>query len=323
MAPLVALLVIVAAEGGARVIESRINPQPHTWGHRDTDVKVSQMQALHHAGGTDVVFLGSSAMNVAVDPATFIATSDQVSSAYNAALSSGSPILMERWAKEVVFPLLNPKVVVIGLTSLAFNDNGHTQEDAYDRYLESPGRATYLGEASLADRIESGAHSWSALLRVRAELRQPYTLIDKLVEGDQSDQVLSDLGHDTRRMFTEYAVPARFESDQRNLVLTDYVLGGRQTAALRRLIDLATERDMEVYLVAMPVVEADYIPLHPNGTLDHDQYLAAFDGLAEDDLVLTLNARELLGDVEMFADPIHVNGQGADRFAQWLAGSLT
>jgi lysophospholipase L1-like esterase len=77
-----------------------------------------------------------------------------------------------------------------------------------------------------------------------------------------------------------------------------------------------------VYVVDMPVVEEDYVGLHPRGIADHEQYEAAFAQLALDDRLFVVSARDVAPRKAFFADPLHLNGKGANRLARWLANTI-
>jgi hypothetical protein len=181
------------------------------------------MQELSSEGGVDVVFLGSSMVDVGIDPETFVENSDWAEVAYNAALSSASLGLIEVWANEVVFPLLQPRVVVIGISSRELNDNGLAQQQSHDRYMESIGRAEYLGELSIKQGLELAAEDVSALYRLRKLIRVPGDFADLLL-GTTKDNTITEYGYETRMNDRRYQV----SEIERVLSLNDYQgLGGR------------------------------------------------------------------------------------------------
>jgi hypothetical protein len=108
----------------------------------------------------------------------------------------------------------------------------------------------------------------------------------------------------------------------RDEVLRDYATGGAQTAALARLIDLLGQQGSQPILVAMPVVEADLVPLHPDGPADYAEFQASLAALAKSlDVPVVSPPVGLLGP-EAFADAIHLNREGAALFTTWLGNVL-
>jgi hypothetical protein len=75
----------------------------------------------------------------------------------------------------------------------------------------------------------------------------------------------------------------------------------------------------EIYLVDLPVIEADWIPLHPNSYQDFRKYEAAFELLEEDERMQVTTARDVPQDLSLFANPNHLNGIGADWLARLVA----
>lgn len=303
-----------------RMVEARVDT-PVVWGSRTLDAKVDQIEALSAQGGVDVVFIGSSIVDVGIDPAKFVQRSSWAESAYNASVSAASPRVLEAWAEEVVLPLLKPKVLVIGMSSRALNDNGTNQQAAFDRYINSGGRADYLGIAGLDRRIEAAIEAGSSLFRLRGELRSPRTFIDNVTTETRGPSI-TRLGHQRRLRNNDYEVTQEFRERIAGQVLNDYSVGGHEMTALRGMVDTALAMGVRVYVIDMPVVEEDYISLHPRGAADHELYEAALAELARDERFTTASARDVVPMAESYADPLHLNAQGSRLLARWLANLI-
>ena len=119
-------------------------------------------------GRAEVVFAGTSMMRDAALPAEMSICRGPGSTCYNASLSAGVPTVMEHWLLDVVVPTLRPRVVVLGLSSLDFNDRGPRQKEAIATYTRAPEIRddVYARAARAAARV-------SYLVRYRAVLRQP------------------------------------------------------------------------------------------------------------------------------------------------------
>jgi hypothetical protein len=314
------LAVLLLAEGAMRMVEARVDT-PVAWGSRILDEKVDQIKELSTRGGVDVVFIGSSIVDVGIDPAKFVQRSNWAESAYNASVSAASPRVLEAWAEEVVLPLLKPKVMVIGLSSRALNDNGANQQAAFDRYINSSGRADHLGIAGLDRKIEAAIEAGSSLFRLRGELRSPHTFVENVTTETQGPSV-TRLGYQRRLRNNDYEVTREFRERISGKVLNDYAVGGDELTALRGMIDTALAMGVSVYVVDMPVVEEDYIGLHPQGAADHALYEAALAELARDERFITASARDVVPLTDSFADPLHLNARGSRLLARWLATTI-
>ena len=314
---LIVLLLLGGAEAAARRAEPSLEPFV-TWGNEETDAKIPQIEALERDGGVDVVFLGSSIANVGFDPSQFIEESPWATSAYNASIDSASPQLLEQWTIDVVLPALRPKVIVVGVTSRSFNDNGRNQAIAYQAYFDSPGRQLRIGEANPIERITASVNESSALARIKSSLRRPTAF----GADPPKELMLTDLGHERRRADDRYNFTARYRKRMKRSVLNDFEVGGLQVESLRGLVAAAEAAGARVVLVDMPVFERDHFAVHPNGAADFAAYRALIDEFAAEnpvDLLMPPNTPWRRG---IFADPIHLSGNGTERLTRWLARTL-
>jgi hypothetical protein len=317
---LVVLVVLAVAESTSRVLEPRVAAEPQ-WGSADIDLKVEQMEQLAAVGGVDVVFLGSSIVNTGIDPAAFVEHSPWATSAYNASMPAASLRVLERWAAEVAFPMLTPRTVVIGMSSRALNDNGTNQQKAYDRYIDSRGRALHLGTATIAQRLQSTLEASSALFRVRSQMRLPFTFVKNIKAGPRGSTV-TDLGYQTHLSKHRYESSRAFRRRMTSRVLNNYAVGGEELAALDAIVDAAISQGAEVYVIDMPVVESAYVGMHPRGAKDYADYEAAFARLAFDDRLQWASATSVAEHTRFFADPLHLNAKGARRLVRWMAKTV-
>jgi hypothetical protein len=312
-----AVVVFGIAETAVRAIEPRLEP-PVLWGDLETQWKVAQMDGLAAKGGADVVFLGSSIVNAGIDPALYAQLSESGTVAYNAALNATSPQLLELWAGEIVLPRLQPDLVVIGLSSRELNDHGISQTEQYDRYVESIARAFEIAQPTIPQRIDRAMSEVSAVVRLRSEIRRPFVVFNELRGTTSPSLVLTDQGATTRLRGMEYHVPEEFRDRTVNRDLVDYQVGGVEMGALSRLVDEIRSTGAEVLLVDMPVVEAAYVPMHPNGRADFDAYRAALREFADQNDVQLIIPPDQPWPAEQFADPLHLNQSGVDELTTWL-----
>lgn len=315
VALVVVLVLVGAAELSARAVESRL-PVPVLWGDLETQLKVEQMDGLAAAGGADVVFMGSSIVNAGIDPLLFANLSGTV--VYNASLNATSPHLLEVWADEIVLPRLHPELVVIGLSSRELNDHGISQTEQYERYTESIGRAFEIDQPSLPQRIQKAAAEVSAMFRLRSDLRRPFAVFNQLRGTAAEPLQLTEQGAITRLRGMEYHVTDVFRQRTVGQDLIDYEIGGLELEALGRLIEYIRATGAAVLLVDMPVMEADYVPMHPNGQADVDAYRTALEQFADEHNVQLATPTNDPWPATHFADPLHLNQTGVDLLTTWL-----
>ncbi|NND01940.1 MAG: hypothetical protein HKN91_04065 [Acidimicrobiia bacterium] len=314
------ILLVMVAEAGARSIEPNLKPAV-SWGNEDTDLKIEQIEVIAASGGVDVVFIGSSIVNVGFDPAQFIEQSAWAGSAYNASLIGSTPQLQERWTVDVVLPSLQPKVIVVGVTSRSFNDNARNPAIAYNSYMKSQGRASWVGEANPAERIAAALARNSALARLKPRLRQP-TALAAASGSAQPEVTITDLGNERTRADDRYTFKQGYRQRIRTRALNDFEMGGIQVESLERLVAAAEDAGTTVVLVNMPVYEPDHMRLHPNNREDFDAYLAVVAAFADAQAVGLLQPPGTPWRRGLFADTLHVNGTGTERLTRWLARVL-
>jgi lysophospholipase L1-like esterase len=307
----IALVAVLAlGEAGARILEPRF-PSIASWGSDDLDEKAQAMVELEGTGA-DVVFMGSSAVNRGFDDELFADVTGL--SAFNAAIDGSSPRLLEVFIEEVVEPTLNPDVVIIGLTSRAFNDNALTQQELFELYLNSDGRAEWLGSASAKQRLETFAAQYSAFLRVRPFLRNPKQLLDAIrgVNPDPAPETTDP----------PYEVNELWATRMADRSLTAYEIGDVELGALARTVDRLAAEGVKVVLVDLPVVEDDWAALHPNGVADINAFHEALAAFAAERAVDLVDTWEETWPVDQFRDPVHLNQVGQARLTRLLADYL-
>lgn len=104
---------LLIGELAMRVLDPAV-PPPSRWPSAETQVKDGQLAKL--AQGVEVVFLGSSVTEAAIDP-ELLETLAGTETVYNAALPFSSPLSDEVWLTDVVLDHVQPSIVVMGVTS--------------------------------------------------------------------------------------------------------------------------------------------------------------------------------------------------------------
>jgi hypothetical protein len=104
---------VLIGEVVMHVLEPAV-PSPSRWPSAETQVKSGQLAKL--AQDVEVVFLGSSVTEAAVDP-ELLRVLAGTGTVYNAALPFSSPLSDEVWLADVVLDHSEPSIVVMGVTS--------------------------------------------------------------------------------------------------------------------------------------------------------------------------------------------------------------
>jgi hypothetical protein len=313
---LIAFLIVF--ELGARVLSAGL-PDPE-WNFAQTDRKVAQMEALRNGEGAEIVFVGNSAVNSDII-SDVIARDSSFDSVYNAGLDGSPGKLTQDWATTVVEPLLSPDVVVIGLTSRDLNDGSRSNLSVTDGYLNSPGRAAFLGEESNGQKADRLFSDLFAIVKIRAFLRDPVSLITQY-RDDIAEERLRVMDDFTRQ---EYFNDQILIDRTRERALNDYDTGiseGSQAAAVISTIETLQSRGVQVVVVEMPYSGDDYIDLHTNGQSDYDAYRATLQEIALTTDVPLIDGTQPDWSTDYFEDFLHLNSAAANEFSTNLAIEL-
>lgn len=315
-----ALAVVLLAEVGVRLVEDRL-PPPVEWFTPEYGIKEAQMDGLASSqGGASVVFIGSSVIDVAVDPTKLTAPVTEDRPPYNAGLIGANPEMVDIWSEHVVEPTLRPDVVVLAVSSRDVNRNGAGLESQTPNFYRLPAVRRLLGTESALQKVERRAGDVLRIVRYRSVLRRP---LEALFEYDSPDRNLAmntEAGQELHLAETAYQGGPNVEAFFRAEPLLNYVASETQLAGMRRTINRLKAAGVRVVLLDVPVTQ-QYIDLHPRGADDYRFYEIGLNVLAAQtgtDLVDTG-----VWTSEGFSDPLHLNGAGGDLLTAVIDGYLT
>jgi hypothetical protein len=282
------LLVLGIVEIVLSVIEEEL-PRGTTWPSIEAEVKYDLLQHMDQA---DVVFIGSSITEAAVDPELFIRRAG-VSSAFNSALPFSTTLFYETWLPEVVLQAVKPHVVVIGIPPWS---GGGTR--ANDPLLERTREAIATG----------GRQPGLALLR-QAGLFSEW---DSRAASDRTRFALTDLGHQTG--YYERSIDDAAPMD---LPIAKSEMGQIAADAMARLIDNLESQGIEVIVMIEP-------GRYPGGDrgIDYDGFIASVWTHALNWDVPLLDTFHEPWDRSWFADNAHFNRRGTEEFTNYLASEF-
>lgn len=311
---------VLLAELGVRARAASM-PDPLRWSAPELQYKEQQIHRLEGRGGASVVFLGSSVVDVGVDP-TLVPQPRGGRPVYNAATGGGSIAMIDTWGERVAVPRLKPDVVVVGLVSRELNPNDPVQASLERSFLASPAVRELQGTETFAQQAECHAEQWSTLYKYRTLLRQRRFLANVVGNGSAPtrharSKTTADDGQYQGFLQLRYngASAAQF----RATALRDFRVGAGQLATLRHLLTYLKAHVPHVIVVDMPVT-ATYVSLHPHGRADQEAFDRAL--AAEAAAVGARLVRPGVWPEDTFADPAHLNGNGARRLTTMLAAEL-
>lgn len=296
--PLLVLLGLVVALGFAEIAIRAMEPLPvpSTWPTPETQLKARQMSTLD--GPVDVLFVGSSITEAAVDPTLVV--NGGITSAYNAAAPFMDPPAIEIWLRDVAVPLTMPSFVVIGLTPWPPSDS-HIQDDVVaglDRAVSRPS----LGESD---------HASFALWRNRGVFADFDYLLDQLLLAESG--LWTDLGHQTGY----HDLPRDFTAGLPRVVGARR-MSGPDEVALRRSVGQLQSHSVEVILMIEPTSDRDVEASQATAG-----YIAWLEELASDLGVELWDMYSITWPDSLYTDNDHFNAEGTEQFSALVGERLS
>lgn len=299
-------------------------PEPTLWHATLIQAKLDYLKSFQHTQGIDVLFIGNSAMQSAVDPALFDElrhhTSNGQAGSFNAAIEGLPPYGM-RLFLEIYARYTLPKTVVYGITPQDLNSNSPWAKDVMERVKSSP---MPYAEA------RRGVRGWftAAMLKFSELYRYRFLLHQMFLRGGQPPTV-PEVYFDQRGFLPLQGRLSEVPDAQRTRFygkagVMNYSPLGVQRTELLRLIEFCKDRSIELVIVNLPIA---------------DQYYNNFDDITDYDLYLTnvkqitdvydipfwnledLPSETVLGDDD-FSDLNHLNYWGAEKLTKLIAERL-
>jgi hypothetical protein len=282
------MLALGLAEGGLRAFGDRL-PVSTDWPTVESGVKYELLREMSEA---DVVFLGSSITEAAVDPSEFVDASG-VDSAFNSGIPFSTPFSNEWWLNEVVLENVEPKLVVIGLTAWSGGRGA-------DRDPLLPG---------LRMALDSRDEAPLALLRQAGVLSE----WDRRMADETAKAFLTDLGHQTG--YYERSIE---DANPVDVPRGPNEMPEDEAAAVDRMIDTLNERGID----AIVLIEPGRYP-GDNGTIDYKRYISSVLRHRDDWGVPVVDTFNQDWDRSLFADLAHFNRLGTESYTAYVAQTIT
>jgi hypothetical protein len=312
------VVLLGATEVALRAVRSKLRPLTD-WDNWEVHHKVAAIDDLAVSAGASVVVVGSSTMNAGVDPDMLSRELKWSRPAFNAAVNGAGIRLLELWTMKIIVPRLRPDVVVIGLGTGELNGNNLIAKRLLNTMERSPAwRALVAGSQGhrLLDRIRSKL----LLIRYRRFLgRRSMFQADPFQRGTACRR-LGLLRFFLVFRYREYQIEDKQLEIWRE-ALNDYAIGDDDITSLHRLISGLRAAGVTPLIVRTPAAP-DWVGLHPHGDADVERFDAVIASAAKIDGVAFVDLAPRFPTLEDYADPVHVNGRGQERFTAFLATAI-
>jgi hypothetical protein len=341
-APMLALALLVAAELGLRALAaSPAHEYPRNWHAQDVNHKLALADRLAAEGGIEVLALGQSVMESGFDP-SLLGGSD--ARAFNFALNGTTANFQARFIERVLLPRYAPKTLVWGFTPGAFSEALHTKQ--FEKVLGGPSERA-LHDGGLGGRLDYALQQHLALVYYRNNLRAWFGVVTAPSSSEEAARVrerwslseeqyelmrswraflprgefrVNDLGYRPQRGVFGRTAPADLEAARRRF--EGMSVDEAWVAPVRDAILSCRERGVRVLLVDLPAAPGWELQL-PDGRLD--EHRRVLEQVAEEtgaELLDLVRLDEARYPTELYADSLHFNVEGAERFTREVQAFL-
>jgi hypothetical protein len=281
------VLTLGMAEGLMRILDSRL-PTGSAWPSIESEAKFEGLRAFSEA---DVVFLGSSITEAAIDPVE-LTEGSRIDSAYNSGIPFSTPYSNEWWLNEVVLRQTKPDMVVLGLTAWS-GGLGPDRDPLLDKFEEA---------------IGSDDRSGIALLEHAGLLSE----WDSRSADSRARDSLTEMGHQTG-----YYDRSIEDATPLELPFGPSEMPRAEAEAVGRMIDRLREEGIQ----PLVMVEPGRYP-GDNGGIDYDRYIDSVLSHEVEWGVPVLDTFHMRWDRDLFADLAHFNRRGTQEFTSLMAQTI-
>ena len=316
---------VLAGEAVLRAV-AHVEQEPLWWHDLFTQRKEAQMRRLRRSGPMDVVFIGSSKMLYGLDP-------DVVSErlglrCYNASIYRGVPTVTEAWLEDRVLEILEPRVVVVGMSPTEVNDNSPlaTRLEEY--------RAAPVFTAGPARKALFAAADRSAIARFSRMVKQPRRLAAAVGRAarDRSawrwampteiEGALGPSGQGLNLQDRSYGHGPRMYELIRSQAGVNYDNGGIQSGAYPRIVAGNARAGARTLFAAMPAAQEFLDDMFDGGRAAWAREWEKLRALAAELDIPVVDVADGFEDHDWYADMVHLNGAGRREFSRRLAEAL-
>lgn len=279
------------------------------------------LQYLRTHGRPDILIMGSSRSLQGIDPAALeeglAAQRYPGLKVYNFGINGATAQVMNLLVQDILQPNQLPRLIIWGDGSRAFNAG--RPDRTYRQITSSAGYQRVLrGEHPISSRTMD----WEVPTFVTANksLAASALAVEAPVAPDLSAQGFQAVTeeYDPNRYYQQFPwVPGQFDGDYRN-----FSLGGPQTEATAALAQFARQQGITLVVVNLPLTR-DYLdPVRRRYETAFQRHMWQL-ARQEQFMFRDLSQQPTLVQNHYFADPSHINQQGARAVALHLAADQT
>jgi hypothetical protein len=325
------------AEVGTRLIADQL-PSPGDDGAEEVSRKQARLDELAADGGVQTAFFGNSMLDAAVDPTLVVESSQALEGpAYNAALLGAPIYLQEDWLDEVAGGEIAPELAVVGIGPLdvvdwanPVGDGGEALTPAQQRIFE--GLVTD-NLATLDDdwltTLDRTASDWSSLLEHRGAMREPSLVLAAAARAATGGDPPDDVDRTDERWDSNLSADGQVQQflDRQGAEIdgleSSFLFRSLMTAARTERIEDVVEHfedhDVPVVLV-VPPIDPNGVPAGAAAAYAYLAQQVVLEAGRLDVPVVDLSAQPY--ESALYADGIHLNAAGSQRFSTDLAAAL-
>lgn len=308
---------LIVAEMAFRLVGPSLPPPTPSL----ASTKRSQMEELGKSGGVEIVLAGHSMMHHAGDAS---ALSEQLGArTYNAALSALNPDVQASWLLDEVIPRLEPSLILLGVSSIDFNEN--VRNPNIDRVASEccPSLRPWTA------KLEQWFSNVSQLVHYRSSVNSPVAAARALRwirEGDlPQENPVDSFGFPIKADEPAFSVTRIHEDHVRSTILNHFHVSDNSIDAIRDLVEKIENQNIDVVLAEMPVTD-EYIGLHPEEQVDYSVFQAALRSAGRDLGVPVWISSSEFAEHRYFFDSHHMNARGSRAFitaiSHWMRSNV-
>lgn len=281
---------------------------PAKWPRIEIAQKLDRMdREIGRGEAFEVVFVGSSTMAGGVDPVHFTRASGV--SSYNAAWAGATGRTSAMWTLDVVEPLAEPDVIVLGVQSGELNDNGPKLQITHRKFVESSGYRQ--ARTILARRSEEKISNLAEWIRYRLSTRKPTASFKSDRKALRAVDPRKEIGARGRRVDepVNYRFNLKFQTGFPAKNLAELSYGGPEYRAIVRLHNELADRGVEL-VVMVTAVTQDYYAVHSDPAGDKRRFHELIRRFRRETGATVIDASGAFPSSEVFRDPVHLDLEG-------------
>jgi hypothetical protein len=333
----VVLVGLLVAEVGTRLIADQL-PSPGNDSREEVRRKQARLAELASSGGLEIVFFGNSMIDAGIDPARVAEVSQQLEGdVYNASLLGAPVYLQQDWLDDVAGGEASPDLAVVGIGPLdvvdwanPVGDGNEALTPAQQRLFENLVTDNLADlDDSLLTSLDRSASERSALIEHRGAMREPSLVLAAAARAATGSDPPDDVDRTDERWDDNLSADGQVQqfldrqgAEVEGLVGSFLHRSLETTARTDRIpgiVELVQDHDVPVVVLVPPIDPSSVPPRTAQAYASLAQQIVAE---AADLDVAVIDLSTAGYDPSAFADGIHLNAAGSQRFSDDVAVAL-